>query len=159
MVLRAFWWGSGNGSYEPCKTQFLHYYHYYRPSWGVFDSTGTQKGFEELFNVENNLSMYGMNLAAGIKGECILALKLLMGKGLMKWPPSIKGIFRQLVNYELPDKKLIQDIVSNFQMAAGFAKQFYWLDADAQEEPEAPVEELDRHGRHTTDRSQRSAYR
>lgn len=160
-TMRAFWWGFGNGSYEPCKAQFRHYYQAYKPSWGVFDSTGTQKGFEELFNAENSMMIYGISLAAGVKGEALLSLKWIMGRGLLRWPASIQGIYRQLLQYEMPDTKLIQDIVMTFAMSAFFMKRFYYVDMEDETRPVDETENVSggRHDRAQPDRNERSTSR
>lgn len=154
--MRLFWWGDGRGSYQPCITQFKFYRAYYKADWAVFDSTGTQSGFEDMFALqEDDLGCYGWNLAGNVKMQSILALKLLMTKGLMRWPSKIKGIRNQHVTYTLPDAKLAQDIVSNFCITAGFLRRFYWIDVNPEEEVEEPSSPVDRFGRVGVDRFSR----
>jgi len=64
-----------------------------------------------------------------------------------------------VLNYCLPDKKLTQDIVSNFEIAAGFIRKFYYEDAPTDAEPEGPFVGHDRYARGVADRYQRQAIR
>jgi len=158
--LRAFWWGFGDGSYQPCIGQFKYYYSLYRAAFGVFDSTGTQVGMQEYFRLEEDMLAYGMSLAGNVKGESLLALKLLMGRQLMRWPKGIKGIHQQLVNYRLPDKKVVQDIVSALMIGANFIRRFYYEELPSDVEENDVVLPIDRHERRTdVDRYARTASR
>lgn len=159
--LRAFWWGNGGGSYEKCVNQFKLWNTLYHADWAVFDSTGTQTGFDLMFNLqEGGMSHHGWNLAGQVKNQSMLAQKMFMTKGLMRWPKKVKGIRVQHANYVLPDTKIAQDIVSNFQIFAGFIKRFYWMEVAPEEE--IPIEpalqdrydriELERYGREVVER-------
>ena len=156
MTLQAFWWGYGDGSYQPCIQQFKDYFQIYKASFGVYYSTGTQTGMGEYFRLEDELLVYGISLAGNTKGEAILSLKLFMGRQLIRWPKSITGIHQQLLSYRLPDRKVVQDIVSNFQISALFARRFYYVDEDTPNNREVPYPELSRFGRIPTDRYERS---
>jgi hypothetical protein len=99
----------------------------------AFDSTGTQKAFDELAFTLANLLVEGMN----VQGEKLLMLnhtKMLMGRIMMKFP-RLQGITHQLTHYKLPDTKIRQDIVSTIMMTAGWVRRLLWQpeDGDADE--------------------------
>lgn len=122
--LRAFWWGFGNGSYDPFVSQMKHYVEYYHATDACFDSTGTQKMMDELVFERDGFPVIGMNVA-GLKHNFNTALKLFMDRALISFP-DIPGLRAQLGNYKLPDTKIAQDIVAVLQMAAGYLRRYYY---------------------------------
>ena len=152
--LRAFWWGDGTGSYRPCINQFKLWSEIYRAQWSVFDSTGTQQGFADMFNLQEQAGMmaYGWNLAGQVKNQSLLAQKMFMTRGLMAWPKKIRGIRAQHANYVIPDTKIPQDIVANFQITAGFLRRFYYVPVQNEAEVEQETQSADRYGRVGDDR-------
>jgi hypothetical protein len=82
-----------------------------------------------------------------------------MGRQLIRWPKSIKGIHQQLLGYRLPDRRVVQDIVSNFQISALFARRFYYVDEDTPSNREVPFPQLDRFGRIPANRYERADIR
>ena len=122
-VIRMFDWVYGGGSYMPFLSSFKTAMNLYRPVGAAFDATGSQKAMDELAfsDVGEGILVEGMNLA-GKKMAYHNAIKLTMQKGLLKYP-YIRGFRRQLAQYEFPDTKLRQDIVSCLQVAGGWLRR------------------------------------
>ena len=160
MRLRGFWWGFGDGSYQPCISQFRHWHEYYRVSFGAFESTGSQVGFQEYFRLEEDMLVYGMSFAGNAKYDALVALKLLMSKQLIRWPKDIKALRQQMLSYKLPDKKITQDIVSCMSLAAAFARRFYYSPYEEDTKSEVFLDgEPARHDRAFVERFERVATR
>lgn len=118
--LRGFHWMDGMASITPFLAEFqLLVEKYHAQGQCAFDSTGTQTTLDELVFDFNDLMVEGMNFGQ-LKMIMLNALRMLMEHGKMRYP-YIGGIWDQLGNYKLPDKKLRQDIVSMLMMAA------FWL--------------------------------
>lgn len=115
--LAAFWWGDGKGSYWPFIYKFEEWMHEYRTMAAAYDATGVQKGFDELVFAQRGLIIEGLNMQSW-KMQMVVALKLLLGRKLLKMPKSVQGIWLQLASWHMPDKKLRQDIASMLFMAA-----------------------------------------
>lgn len=132
-ILRAFSWVFGNGSYWPFVTEYQRLVEAYR-AYGRngFDSTGTQKGFDELVFSMQNLAAEGLNLSGNNKYLALNSLKMFLGKRLMIFP-HIGHLNNQLTSYKLPDTKIKQDLVMCMAMSAMFMRRYYWLDMDDQE--------------------------
>lgn len=158
MVLRAFNWIYGHGSYWPWVLAYRDYVERYRAQGrNAFDSTGTQKGFDELVFHEMGIAAEGMNMAAGGKALSINAAKLFMAKSMIKFP-YIAHLSNQLTNYRLPDNKIRQDLVMCLCMAAAWARRLYYveLDDDLEDISHARVPgEIERHDRTGGDRYSR----
>lgn len=122
--LAAFWWGNGNGSYWPFIYQFEKYIQEYRPISKGFDATGVQKGFDELVFQQRGLIVEGLNMQKW-KQQMVVTLKLLLGKELIRMPKRIQGIWLQLANWHMPDRKLRQDIASTMFMVAFLLNRLY----------------------------------
>lgn len=118
--LAGFWWGFGNGKYGPFLDQFEAWSIKYAipPDFRGYDSTGTQKMLAELAFAQGEVGVVPMDFSGSKKQMYLSALKLIMGKGKLKVPSGIWGIKDQLRKYQLPDKKMPQDIVSCLAMAA-----------------------------------------
>lgn len=131
-ILRAFWWGFGNGSYQPFVQTMYRYMETYKSTDGAFDSTGSQKMMNELVFERDGQLIQGMDMS-GMKHVWNTALKLFMDKGLIKFPyiPSLRS---QLGNYALPDTKIAQDIVAMMQLVAGYLRNFYYVGVNEDEE-------------------------
>lgn len=130
MVLRAFNWIHGNGSYWPFINAMMDYGdRYHAKDRMALDSTGTQKGFGELYFDLNGLGVEGLDMANNGKMFALNAAKFLMGKALVKFP-YIAHLSNQLSNYVLPDAKIRQDLVMCVAMSCFFARRFYYEDVD-----------------------------
>lgn len=118
--LAAFWWGYSGGKYGTFIDQFAYLCSKYAipADYRGYDSTGTQKSLAELAFTQGDIAVHPMDFSGSKKMTYISALKLLMGKGRFKVPSEIFGIRDQLRKYQLPDKKLPQDIVSSLAMVA-----------------------------------------
>jgi hypothetical protein len=133
-TLRAFWWGFAQGSYQPFVSTMKRFVDKYKSTDAAFDATGTQKMMDELVFERDGILVLGLNMT-GHKHTYNTALKLFLDAGLMNFP-EIVGIRSQLGNYTIPDKKIPQDIVSMFQMSAGYLRKFYYVTTDDDEDEE-----------------------
>jgi hypothetical protein len=159
-TLRAFWWGFGNGSYQPFVTTMYRYMNMYESTDGGFDATGTQKMMDELVFERDGQLIQGMNMT-GMKHVYNTALKMFMDKSMLRFPyiPSMRS---QLGNYQLPDTKIPQDIVAMMQMTAGYLRNFYYVSTDDEEDEEDDWEmdpQLRRYMRAEGERYSRTASR
>jgi len=119
--MRGFHWMDGNAAITPFLAEFqLLVEKYHAHGQCAFDSTGTQTTLDELAFDFNDLMVEGMNFGQ-LKMIMLNALRMLMEHGKMRYP-YIGGLWDQLGNYNLPDKKLRQDIVSMLMMAAGWLR-------------------------------------
>lgn len=111
-----FDWVSGNGSYRPWLNSMQYALMTYAPMLKALDATGPQKGLHELGFLEVGIDIEGLSIG-GNKYAMLNALRMLIqeNKGVM---PDVTGIRRQMTNYELPDEKLSQDIVSMLAVLA-----------------------------------------
>jgi len=118
--LAAFWWGFPRGRYSVFIEMFgkLASDFAIPPEYRGYDSTGTQKLLAELSNISGDMQVIPMDFTGGRKFAYLSAMKLLMGKGLWSIPGDIWGIKTQIKNYQLPDTKMPQDIVSALAMVA-----------------------------------------
>jgi hypothetical protein len=117
-----FDWVFGNSRYENFFASFEYAYAKYRPEVAGFDSTGTQKGWDELIFEKDGLLVEQINFQ-GQKMLMLNSLKLMMQGRTVKYP-FIKGFRQQLSRYVLPDTKLAQDIVACTIMAAHLMRRF-----------------------------------
>jgi hypothetical protein len=141
MVLRAFHWVFGEGSYWPFLLEYERLANLYRcQTRAAFDSTGVQKGFDELVFNTMGLLVTGMDMSGpSNKLRAINAAKLFMGRGLMQFP-YLPYLSAQLTKYVLPDTKISQDLVMALCMAAGYANDnFYGMPADIDEHGKKPA--------------------
>ena len=132
-TLAAFWWGDGAGSYWPFVYKFEEYWRTYHPMFAAYDGTGVQKGFDELVFAQRGLLVEGLNMQAE-KMKMVVALKLLMGKGLVRCPTRIANIWLQLAGWRMPDTKLRQDIASTMFMAAHLLHRLFYIMPDEEED-------------------------
>ena len=128
--LMAFHWIAGHGTYSPFLVKYFQEYNFWRPNWALFDSTATQRGFDELVFTGWGLPAEGYNFAGMHKGAAIGALAMIMSRGLLRIP-YLKGIREQLAGYVLADKKIAQDIVTTMSMIAAKLREFMVLDETA----------------------------
>lgn len=140
--LAAFHWIDGRGSYWPFINQMDEWYRAYKPIWAAFDATGVQKGFDELVFAQRGLLMEGLNMQHQ-KMQMVLSLKLILGKVLLLMPQKVQGIWMQLANWRMPDKKLKQDIASCLFMIGGVMNRLFLIDEqeageDQYEQPSGP---------------------
>lgn len=120
-VLRAFWWGEGKASYKPWIQQFQYYMAEYKAINGAFDATGGQKVHSET-TFDMMINVLPIDLSNVKKRSCMVTLKLVMMKQLLRIPGKIKGLTSQLMKYRLPDEKIPQDIVSTLFLLAGYLR-------------------------------------
>lgn len=127
-VLRAFNWVAGKGSYWPFITSYEEYVRRYDAyTRNAFDSTGAQKGFDELVFATMGLAAEGMDLSGSISGKmhALNAAKFFMGRGMMQFP-FIGHLINQLTKYTLPDTKIRQDLVMCLAMSALYIRRYYY---------------------------------
>jgi len=148
VTLRAFWWGTGGGKYEPLVEQFKHYMEHYHALNGAYDATAGQKVFSEaVFGDSNNV--VPIDLSGVKKKSYMTLLKVIMYKKKLAIPESIKGLNNQFLKYRLPDDKLAQDIVSGFFVFAGLLWNLGLHEeiTGVPHEPDSQPAAYDRHGR------------
>lgn len=153
--LAAFWWGFGNGSIMP----FINKFDEYRERYGViemfrgYDSTSSQKAIAELAWATGDKMVVSLGFEGAKKWMYINAAKMLMSRGLLVSPP-IYGFRKQMGDYKLPDKKLVQDIVSTFCMVCHLMIPLYREVYPDEEDPDKKPDSIgglaevgSRHGR------------
>ena len=133
--LAAFHWVVGGGRYWPFIQQMREWYREYHPIYAAFDATGVQKGFDELVFAQAGMLMEGLNMQFR-KMQMVLALKLIMGKGLLLMPRRVEGIWMQLAGWRMPDTKLRQDIASCLFMVGDVLNRLFVIDEDIEDESE-----------------------
>lgn len=154
-TLAAFSWIYANGSYWPFLNQFEEWFKSYHPIYSAFDSTGSQKAFNELAFSQAGVLAEGLNVQ-GQKMEMVVALKLLMGKGKILMPKKIQGIWMQLAGWHHPDTKLRQDIASTLFMGAYILNRMFAIrDEDEESQDYIPRKTGERLTRSVRDRSLR----
>lgn len=157
-VMRAFHWVFAHGMYTPFTNEFQRMVERYRAKGlNGYDATGPSKAFNELQFAIEGLETENIDLSGSGKYHALNAAKLLMGKGLFKYP-RISHLINQLSHYAMPDEKLKQDLVMCLAMSAKFLMRFYYMDIPEDEEtvPERTAVGSDRHTRSSQDRRQRT---
>jgi hypothetical protein len=158
-TMRAFNWVFCNGSYWPFLQEYERYVKlYHAQGRNAFDSTGTQKGFDELVFATMELHAQGMDMAQNGKYLALNSLKFFMGKYLMQFP-YISHLVNQLTNYRLPDTKIAQDLVMTMAMSAAYMRRFYYEDIPDDEtlaRTRATTRTVNRYERDSIDRNSRS---
>jgi hypothetical protein len=87
MRMVAMNWIFGDGSYWPWALTYQDYVQRYKAfGRNAFDSTGVQKGFDELIFADMGLAAEGMDMAVSGKMKAINSLKFFMAKGLDRVP-------------------------------------------------------------------------
>ncbi len=156
MRLVALDWVFGHGSIWPWVMSYQqHIEQYHAQGRNAFDSTGTQKGYDELVFADLRLAAEGMGMEGTKKYLALNALKYFLAKGLMEWP-YVAHLNNQLTNYRLPDTKIRQDLVSMCAMAAAWARRLYYFDiedATEQRKSAAEFEVYERNDRRLGDRN------
>ena len=125
--LAAFHWVDGRGSYWPFLNRMDEWYKAYKPIYSAFDASGVQKGFDELVFVQRGMLIEGIKVNTN-KMRMVVALKLIMGKGLLLMPRGIQGIWLQLAGWYMPDTKLRQDIASCLFIAGDVLNRLFVID-------------------------------
>lgn len=160
-TLRAFHWVFAGGSYEPFLVEYERMVRYYRAQMrNAFDSTGTQKGFDELYFSTHQMYATGLNMAGTGKAHALNAAKFFMAKGLIRFP-YIPHLANQLTNYTLPDTKIRQDLVACVAMSALFMQQYFYVDIPSDEdeiEYDNAYKDDSRYQRHNSHRYGRSQH-
>jgi len=118
-TLAAFHWIYGYGSYWPFINAMEMLHNEYHPYYAAFDSTGTQKAFDDLAILSQDKAWVPLN-NSGLKMHMVLCLKVLMGRGFIQIPKSLYSVWNQLLMWHMPDKQLRQDIASTMFMV-GYA--------------------------------------
>lgn len=119
--LAYFRWVYGHGSYIPFILAMQEVHEIYHPLVAAFDSTGTQKAFDELGILDPKKIWTPLDM--GHKMHYVLCTKVLMGKGLIQIPKSLYSVWNQLLMWHMPDKQLRQDIASTLFMAGYLLNQ------------------------------------
>jgi len=142
-TLAAFHWVEGYGSYWPFIYTMERMHNDYHPYYAAFDSSGTQKAFDDLALLSQDKAWVPLN-NSGLKMHMVLCLKVLMGRGFLQIPKSMYSIWNQLLMWHMPDKQLKQDIASCMFMIGYALNQILPL-VDDDGEPELfNNEEFDR---------------
>jgi hypothetical protein len=157
MRLAAFWWGFGNNQITPFVKKLLWWSGIeappeeideespvYPPVFIGMDSTGTQRNFAEILNLQimepegtedDNFGFYGrkivgMDFSGAKKPTYLLSLRLFIENLLIRWPKTLNGLRQQLLNYDpkldrgnFPKKA--QDIVATMAMSAFAARVLF----------------------------------
>lgn len=156
-VLRCFAWIYGNGSYWPFFNEYERQVKLYKTQGrNGFDSTGVQKGFDELYFAMQSIRAEGLNMANQGKFHTLNAAKLFMGKRLMRFP-YISHLSAQLTNYKQPDTNIRQDLVMTLAMSAMYMRRYYWevpYDHDPEDKKQVQVT-IDRRDRPIKSRNRR----
>jgi len=159
--LAAFWWGpqlyEQAGIYWPFIYKMEEFKRTYLPIYAGFDATGVQKGFDHLVFAQRGYVFEGINMA-NTKQAMVVALKLVMGKSLLKLPKNIQSIWLQLANWRMPDKKLRQDIASALFMVGYALTRLFEIDpreATPEDLLEQDLPKPDRNRRRAGDRHSR----
>lgn len=115
--LAAFWWGHGNGKYQPFIYKFEEYVFKYRvdENFRGYDSTSSQKAIAELSFEAGGMPVLPLGFDGTKKWQYLNAMKILMGRELLE-APEIDGLRKQLSRYKIPDTKIAQDLVSAMAM-------------------------------------------
>lgn len=143
--LVAFEWLFGNGSYWPFIYKMEELYDTYKPLYAGFDATGTQKAFDELVFTQRGPGRLFAGLdVSGQKQAMVVALKLLMGQGLIEIPKSLKSVWLQLANWHMPDTKLRQDIAACLFMVGQTLHQVMAQSQIEDDSEELNIESYDR---------------
>lgn len=157
-ILRALWWGNGNGSIMPFVNHFLEFIEIYAPEYAGMDSTSTQKNTAEVINMEyvhdKNYSVpriNGLDFSGGNKYSFLVSLRVTLESGKMIWADCVTGLGSQLKNYDPildspKTSKLPQDLVSMAAMAARVSRALY---------PPTPQDEGDDNGESGSTRTNR----
>jgi hypothetical protein len=151
MILVNFWWGSGYGRISPFVDKLLELKLAYNAIFTGIDSTGPQKNFAELLNIQNfdpdaDLNAPGSSGVAGLdfsgarKPAYLVAARLTIEGKMIGWPADCIGIRAQLANYDpLKDRagqpKIPQDIVATVGMSCWVARILFNADL-SEEDPE-----------------------
>jgi hypothetical protein len=158
--LVAFYWGDGGGKIAPFVERMLTFAETYTPIRFYIDSTGPQKNSAQLINehifrkrfaikkaetAEDALveesgyispmgmvrGIHGMDFSGGGKSEYLVACRLFIETGLLRWAKAITGIRSQLTNYDAErDKKIAQDIVACMSMSAYGIRGFFHVNIE-----------------------------
>lgn len=130
--MRCFRWIFGNGSFHPFFSEYKRLIEQYRAQGqNAFDSTGVQKGLEELAYTTEDMIAEGMSMT-GNKYLHLNAAKQFFTKKLWLMP-YLKGLSHQLTHYRIPDTKIRQDIVMVIAMSAGWMRRLLWGYADEED--------------------------
>lgn len=149
MVLSYFWWGSGFGRISPFVDKLLELNSTYNAAFTGIDSTGPQKNFAELINIQNfdpnadlnapgSSGIAGLDFSGARKPAYLVAARLCIEGKKVSWPKAITGIRAQLTMYDpLKDRsglpKFPQDIVATMGMSCFVTRIL--MDAEISEEP------------------------
>lgn len=155
-VMVGFHWVYANGEYGPFLEEYTRLVREFKAqNRNAFDSTGTQKGFDELYFAINRLAATGLSMAGTGKFHALNAAKFFLAKELLQYP-TIPHLISQLTNYKLPDTKIRQDLTMCFCMSALFMQRYFYIDVGQQDEDdgeqEQPKPRTDRYSRPQGDR-------
>lgn len=154
MTLAAFWWGNGWGHISPFVDKLAELRTAYNAIFTAIDSTGPQKMFAELLNIQNydpnasldtpgTDSIAGLDFSGGRKPAYLVAARLTVESAKVIWPKAIIGFRAQLANYDpLKDRagnpKIPQDIVAMLSMSCWAARVYFNADLPSETPDETP---------------------
>jgi len=133
-----FWWGSGQGSYNPFLRSYKYVIDKYTPVLKGIDATGTQKGIDELAFENQGIATDKINFTSD-KNALLNSLVMDITNHNWSYPP-IEGLIRQLSSYTLEGdrKKEPQDIVMTMGELS-YLQRFLPPLADIESGPPPPV--------------------
>jgi len=127
-----FHWFDGRGSYRPFLADYINAYRMYKPVIATLDTTGPQKGFNELVFENHNLVIVPGDMSGTRKEVMALSLKTMLENGFLRFP-NITGLVKQLIRWKPADKHLQQDIVTALMLAAFQLRPFRYEEKKPQD--------------------------
>jgi len=115
-----FDWISGHGKYQPFIQSFKYCMELYSPLFKGIDATGPGMALDQLAFEEVGIATDALNFAKDKQGM-LNALSIAITGQQFRFP-FIAGLFRQMAEYKLDDKKLTQDIVMTLAQIAYLAR-------------------------------------
>lgn len=148
--LAAFHWVFGNNSPVPWMQSFFDYVMRYKAIGRCgYDSTGWQSGYQGWVETFAQIQSLGMNMNESNKFMHLNSAQQMMARAMIKFP-NITMMNSQLAKYDLPDKKLRQDIVVMIMLSCTWLQQLYYIDNKPEEK--TAVQTPDRHAWRNVDR-------
>lgn len=116
----AFHWLFADGKPDSWIRKFVEMHMKYKiaPEYGFYDATGPQSGYEQMDAQLKALGAIPVSVTGQLKDTGLTLLRLMINRQYFNWADEIMGIPRQLTRYEVPDKKLDQDIVMMLMVGA-----------------------------------------
>lgn len=135
--LAAFNWVFGNNSPIPWMQTFFDYVARYKAVGRCgYDSTGWQSGYQGWVETFAKIQSTGMNMNESNKFMHLNSAQQLMTRGKIKFP-TIQAMLSQLAKYDIPDKKLRQDIVVMIMLTCTWLQQYFYMNQPTDDKREA----------------------